>query len=339
MKFAVIGRNFVVDSMMSAASRIPGLEAAAIYSRTADGAREFGENYGVERRYTDISALAGDPDVDFVYIASPNYAHFEQSRLMLESGKHVFCEKPLVPTAAEADELYSLARARGLVLMEAMMPAHTPALEDLRSLLSRIGSVRQAHFAFCQYSSRYDKFRAGIVENAFRPELCNGSLMDLGVYCAELAVMLFGAPLSAEGSACFLSTGADAAVSAVLRYPDMTASLSCSKVSQATLPSYIQGEDGSIEIDFVSHPEKFTLKLRSGEVEQIDATPDLPIMCYELEDMMRAVEQARRGERSVADKYEAYTRDTVALLEQIRLSAGINFTPAGVTGGKCQGFR
>lgn len=324
MNFAIIGRNFVVDSMMQAAALIPELTPVAIYSRTEEGAREFGEKYAIDRRYTDLSDLAADPDVDFVYIASPNSLHFSQAKQMLEAGKHVFLEKPLVPTAAEADELYSLARKNELVLMEAMMPAHTPSLAVLRSLLPRIGKVRNFALSFCQYSSRYDKFRAGIVENAFRPELCNGSFMDLGVYCAELAVLLFGAPQSFVGSAYFLSTGVDGVYSAVLTYPEAVGTITSSKITQATLPSYIQGEEGSIEIDFVSHPEKFTLKLRSGETELIDATPKLPVMCYELADMIAAIKESRTGIRTIADKFESYTRDTVSLLERRRVGPAAN---------------
>ena len=321
MKLGVIGRNFVVDSMMQAVSLTPGLEIGAIYSRTKEGADLFGDKYGVERRYTDLADLANDPEIEAVYIASPNYAHYAQAKLMLEAGKHVFLEKPFTPTLAETRELFDLAREKGVVLLEAMMPAHSPALAKIRELLPRLGTLRQAQFGFCQYSSRYDKFRAGIVENAFKPELCNGALMDLGVYCAEMLVMLFGMPRVVSADSIFLSTGVDGATTALLRYPDMSAVLSASKITQATLPSFVAGENGTLEIDWMSHPEKFVLKLRGAEPEYIDATPSLPTMCYELADFMRCIE-----DRALADEFEHYTLATVDLLEQIRKAAGIDFS-------------
>ncbi|MBQ3100784.1 MAG: Gfo/Idh/MocA family oxidoreductase [Clostridia bacterium] len=321
MNLGVIGRNFVVDSMMQAVSLTPGVNIKAIYSRTKEGADIFGEKYGVSRRYTDLCGLAADDEVDAVYIASPNYAHYGQAKLMLSAGKHVFLEKPFTPTLAEARELFDLARRQGVVLLEAMMPAHSPALEEIRELLPRLGVLRQAHFSFCQYSSRYDKFRAGIVENAFRPELCNGALMDLGVYCAEMLVMLFGMPKVVSADSVFLSTGVDGETTALLRYPETTAVLSASKITQATLPSFVAGENGTLEIDWMSHPEKFTLKLRGCDPEIVDAAPALPTMCYELADFLRCIE-----DRSLADRFERYTLDTVALLEEIRKSAGINFS-------------
>lgn len=324
MKLGVIGRNFVVDSMMEAARLTGGVEIAAIYSRTAEGAADFAARYGVRRCYTDLGGLAADPDVDAVYIASPNYAHFEQARLMLSAGKHVFLEKPLTPTLDEARRLFALARERSVVLLEAMMPAHSPALSVIRELLPRLGRIRSAQFSFCQYSSRYDKFRRGIVENAFRPELCNGALMDLGVYCAEMLVMLFGLPERIKADATFLDTGVDGVTSALLGYPDMTAVLSCSKITQATLPSFVAGEEGTLEIDWMSHPEKFILKLRGREPEPIDATPDLPVMCYELADLLRCIE-----DRCLAGQFESWTLGTVELLERIRHSAGIEFKARG----------
>ena len=324
MKLGVIGRNFVVDSMMQAVSLTPGIEIGAIYSRTAEGADLFGDKYGVKSRYTDLCGLAADPDIDAVYIASPNYAHYEQAKLMLSAGKHVFLEKPFTPTLAETRELFRLAKQRGVVLLEAMMPAHSPALGRIRELLPGLGTVRQVRFGFCQYSSRYDKFRAGIVENAFRPELCNGALMDLGVYCAEMLVMLFGMPKVISADSVFLSTGVDGETTALLRYPDATAVLSASKITQATLPSFVAGENGTLEIDWMSHPEKFVLKLRGAEPEYIAATPALPTMCYELADFVRCIEDP-----TLAGEFECYTLDTVELLEKIRRAAGIEFKARG----------
>lgn len=52
-------------------------------------------------------------DVDAVYVASPNTAHAEHARAALAAGKHVLCEKPLVLTAEQAQELFDLARDRG----------------------------------------------------------------------------------------------------------------------------------------------------------------------------------------------------------------------------------
>ena len=175
--FAVIGRNFVVDSFLEAAAERDDVRLLAVYSRREDTGRAFAEKHGAERVYTDLSALAADGDLDFVYVASPNLCHEAQTVALLRGGKHVLVEKPASPTRAGFDRMCKAADESGRVLMEAMMPAHMPAMQVVRDWLPRIAPVRTADFSYCQYSSRYDKFKAGVVENAFDPTLGNGALM------------------------------------------------------------------------------------------------------------------------------------------------------------------
>ena len=160
--FAVIGRNFVVDDFLAAAAERRDVRLLGVYSRRADTGRAFADKHGAERVYTDLDALSGDGDLDFVYVASPNICHEAQTVRLLEGGRHVLVEKPAAPTLAGFDRMAASAERNGRVLMEAMMPAHMPALETVRAWLPRIAPVRTADFSYCQYSSRYDKFKARI---------------------------------------------------------------------------------------------------------------------------------------------------------------------------------
>ena len=129
IRLAVIGRNFVVDSMIEAMKHVPELELCGICSRSAEGAREFGERYGIDpaHRYVGIHALAHAEDIDAVYIATPNTVHAAQAVAMLESGKHVLVEKPAAVSAKELGHMTAAAKRNGKILMEAMMPLYTPA--------------------------------------------------------------------------------------------------------------------------------------------------------------------------------------------------------------------
>lgn len=64
-----------------------------------------------------------------------------------------------------------------------MRPDFDPAFDMIKNALPRIGKIRRASFEFCQYSSRYDRFKDGIIENAFNPALGNAAVSDIGVYC------------------------------------------------------------------------------------------------------------------------------------------------------------
>ena len=91
----------------------------AVGSRSLDKAMAFAADHGIPRAYESYAELAGDPDVDVVYVASPHSDHFSSAKLCLEAGKSVLVEKPLTTSPADTEELINLASDRGLFLMEA----------------------------------------------------------------------------------------------------------------------------------------------------------------------------------------------------------------------------
>ena len=74
------------------------------------------QEYGASGRYTDWHDLLADDAVDTVYVAAPNFLHYEVSKAALEAGKDVICEKPLTSAYDEAAELASLAEERERML-------------------------------------------------------------------------------------------------------------------------------------------------------------------------------------------------------------------------------
>ena len=81
---------------------------------------EFGAKHDVspERCYGDYAMLAADPDVDIVYVASIHPKHRAHVMMLLESGKHVLCEKPMGVCAREIREMVDKAREKGVFMME-----------------------------------------------------------------------------------------------------------------------------------------------------------------------------------------------------------------------------
>ncbi len=187
-----------------------------------------------------------------MYIASPNAYHFAQSKLFLQNGKHVFCEKPIVTKAAEYDELLSFADKSGLIYAEAIMSRHYKGRKKLFKGLSQIGNISAARINFCQRSSRYDAFMAGEHMNIFDMSLCAGTLMDLGVYCVYAAVDMFGMPKNIKACASFFENGADKSGSAIFEYDGFTAVLTYSKAGQSVSDSEIVGDSGVLKIGSVS---------------------------------------------------------------------------------------
>lgn len=357
IRLAVIGRNFVTDRMLSAAAYVPELKLSGICSRTAEGAREFAERYGIDasHRYVGIAGLCRAKDIDAVYIATPNSLHEEQAVRLIDSGKHVLVEKPAATSAEAFRRMMRAAKNSGVILMEGMMPVHMPGYAVVRRLLRYITPVRRASLSYLQYSSRYDRYKSGTVENAFRPELGGGSLMDIGVYCAAFAEGILGTPRSLSAEALFLDNGIDGEGAAILMYNGMMAELGYSKITDSVVPSQLCGEGGCISVDSVSRPRFIALTLRDGTVRRFDAgrldlsqyspmklddgalasieigadgkTPSdavevLPDMTHELRRFVHLIE---RGSLQLAEREQYHTEATLGILDGIRSCCDIKF--------------
>ena len=144
MKFAVIGTFWLSENFIKALQNVEGVEYFAQYSRSLEKAKSFSEKFGNVKLFDDLEALASDPEIDAVYIASPNALHYPQAKLMLEHKKHVLVEKPATMTKSEFDTLCEIADKNNVIVLEAMMNAHMPHLNDLKNIVSNQENIVSA---------------------------------------------------------------------------------------------------------------------------------------------------------------------------------------------------
>lgn len=90
----------------------------------------------------DIVAVAADSSIDAVFLAVPTPSHFDLSATMLESGKHVFCEKPAVKTMDQWNQLQQLREKTGRVFYIDYLYTCSPSIRFIKKNLSRIGDLR-----------------------------------------------------------------------------------------------------------------------------------------------------------------------------------------------------
>lgn len=322
IRFAVVGTNWITDHFIEAAQQLNSFHLEAIYSRTEEKAKEFADKYDVETVYTSIEELARNKNVDAIYIASPNVLHKEQAIMFMQHGKHVLCEKPLASNYAEVEEMVKAANENNVLLMEALKTTSLPNFAAIKDHLHKIGTVRRFFASYCQYSSRYDAYKEGTVLNAFKPELSNGALMDIGIYCVYPLVALFGQPTSISAMGFKLETGVDGQGSLLLGYENMDAVLMYSKITNSYVPSEIQGEEGCIIIDKIHTPEKVEIRYNDGRIEDITRPQDTASMYYEA----KAFIEACMEKRSQVDtnKHE-YSLTTAAILEEARKQIGVTY--------------
>lgn len=254
IRFGVVGTNFITDWVIAGAREDERFVLEAVCSRTRERGEEFAARHGIPRVFTSLEAMAACDTVDAVYIATPNSTHAEYALLCMSHGKHVLCEKPMAANAREVRLMTEASQRHGVALMEAMKSTLSPSFAAVRENLHRIGTPRRYFASFCQYSSRYDMFKQGTVLNAFRPELANGAMMDIGVYTVYPLAVLFGRPKSVHAQGIVLSSGVDGQGAVNLQYDGMNATLLYSKIANSHLPAEIEGEEGNILIDRIQTP-------------------------------------------------------------------------------------
>ncbi len=324
IKLGIIGTNFVSDWLCDAVDLTDGIENAAVYSRTREKGQEFAANHSIPSVYTDMEAFLSS-DIDAVYIASPNFLHHDHAVNAARHEKHILLEKPAALDVAELDDIFVEADKNGVKVIEAMRPAHDPVLEMARGELGSIGTLRRAVFDFCQYSSRYDRFKRGEILNAFNPALGNAAVMDIGVYAIHTCVSLFGRPAGIFSKSVKLHNGMEGMGSVFVDYGEFQAEIVYSKITDSAMPSVITGEDGYIMLGKLSTMESLSVKKRGGE-EKILSSGRFPAggkasnMIYEVADFVKIV----NGELSV-EKFNENTRLTMEIINEIRRQNDIVF--------------
>lgn len=320
VRFGVVGTNWITEEFIKAASEVNGFELTAVYSRTQERAEEFANKYGVKNLFTNLEMMAESDIIDAVYIASPNSLHAQQAIIFLNEKKHVLCEKPIASNSNELELMISTAKANNVLLMEALKTTLLPNFKIVQDQLHKIGKVRKYIASYCQYSSRYDKYKEGIILNAFRPEFSNGSLMDIGIYCIYPLVVLFGKPDEVKATGVMLNSGVDGEGSILLKFKDKEAVVIFSKISNSYVPAEIQGEEGNILLDKIHTPEKVEIIYRNRERENITQPQGTNTMYYEVKEFIDLIES---GKTESSTNSHHHSMIVMEILEDARKQIGV----------------
>lgn len=248
MKLCAVGTGFITKSMLEEFSRSQHLNCTSICSRQESKGLAMGEPFGITKVYTSLEDMLSDPEVEAVYIASPNALHYPQTKAALLAGKHVLCEKPFATTAAQAAEMIALAKEKHLLLFETITLAHHPNYAKVKELLPQLGPLKTVIANFCQYSSRYPALLAGQVSPVLDPAYCGGALMDINLYNIHFVAGLFGKPEDLHYFPNVYENGVDTSGSLVLRYPGFTCLCVGAKDSAAENGVQIVGQNGYIKV-------------------------------------------------------------------------------------------
>jgi len=205
IRWGILGTGNIAGQFARGLRRCPQAVLAAVGSRSAHKACQFGRQFHILRCHGSYEKLVQDPAVDVVYIATPHSLHIDNMILALEAGKAVICEKPLAIDQVQAREAIALARRQRLFLMEAMWTKFLPPFVKLRQMLARgiIGDVRivSADLGFCLEPDPRSRL--------FDSNLGGGCRLDVGIYPIWLATTILGVPRGISSEVYIGSTGVD----------------------------------------------------------------------------------------------------------------------------------
>lgn len=310
-----------IAAAMTADLQLVGARVVAVGSRDAERAAAFAERFGIRTSHAGYEALVADPEVDIVYVATPQTRHAADALLAIEAGKHVLVEKPFAMNAAEARRIVDAAERRGVVALEAMWTRFLPHMARIRELIANgaIGELRSLVATHEQALAHLPGHRL------LDPALGGGALLDLGVYPVSFAWDLFGAPSSTHALGTFTDSGVDARTSVLFGYPGgQHAVLHTAMDAKGGTRASILGSAGRIEIgEWWFAPTSATVFDTVGEVvEEIDGAVDgrgMQFQALELERLLAA------GERSTPLLTPEASVGIMATLDDIRSRIGLRY--------------
>lgn len=240
---AHIGTATVIPAMQQGAY----CEVTAIASRDLAKGQYVARQLGIPKSYGSYEELLADPDIDAIYNPLPNHLHVPWSIKALEAGKHVLCEKPIAPTAAEAQKLVDAAKQYpDLKVMEAFMYRFHPQWQQALQLVrdGSIGTLRTVQSFFSYYNDDPHNIRN-------IAEVGGGGMLDIGCYNVSLSRFIFGAePRRVSAIVEYdpqLNT--DRLDSGILDFGNGTATFTCSTQLTPYQRVNIFGTGGRIEIE------------------------------------------------------------------------------------------
>ena len=278
---AKIAQDWVIPALLKSHET----EVVAISSRQIDQAKAVAKRFSIAKAYGSLEALVSDPNVDAVYIPTPNNCHVDNAVVAVLAGKHVLCEKPLAMNALEAEKLVAVQAQTGLQVSEAFMVRYHPRWVAAREIVQsgRLGDVTQIHATYSVLNENPDDIR-------FDPELGGGSLGDVGVYPITAARFLFADEPFAATARFQMDKpdGVDVAVAGMLEFPNNRNLLFSGALRQAWAHWIIvTGTKGWIEIPISVWPDptvETVIRLRGQSVlsdENVETLKFPPTNQYE----------------------------------------------------------
>lgn len=317
IRWGIMGPGKIAHKFARDLKEVSYTELYAVASRHHGRAEAFASAYGAPKAFGNYEALAADPNVDAVYIATPHAFHAYYSMMCLSRGKAVLCEKPLAMNATQVEKMISASKAHRVLLMEAMWTAFLQhfqaAMQKIREgVVGEIISI-EADFGFCSPYKPESRL--------FNKQMGGGSLLDIGIYPLFLSLSLLGKPVDVEAHATFFETGADSSCHITLHYDhNMKAHLFSTLLKDTPTVAVVKGSKGTLTIHRLFHESSSFSIEKDGKTELFTFTNRGQGFVHEIEHFCTLL---RMGETESPVMTFDTSRSLIGMLDQVRDKIGL----------------
>lgn len=285
IKWGILSTGTIAKNFAKTA-RAMGQEVTlqAVASRGREGAQAFAEEHGIPVYHDSYEALANDPQVDIVYVATPHSRHAQDMEMLIRAGKPVLCEKSFTTDAKQAKEIFNLAADRRVFVMEAFWTKLIPLYREIERVIAA-GEIGEIRTLTAQYG--YTTAREA---RKFDAALAGGTLLDIGIYAIGFACMLLGYSFDDVISQLVMNeAGTDTTDAIILRRGRVAAQLMCTIGANMPVHGAIYGTKGRIDIPEFKNPQRATVYVDGQAPREIEHAFEVNGYEYEIREAQRCV--------------------------------------------------
>ena len=323
IRWGILGAGRIARKFASDLKLVEAAELIAIGSRTKQSAEEFNQDFPVKYLHDSYEALAQNPEVDVVYIATPHNLHYENTLLCLRHNKAVLCEKPFAMNLRQSKEMIDFAKEKKLFLMEALWTKFHPHYIKTMEMIGQgqLGEIKAVlvNFGF--------KPMPPIPARLFDPALGGGTVMDIGIYNVFMAMSVLGKPDHIDAVMTPAATGVDEQCAITFRYNNGgLAQLFSTFSSNLATEAEICGIAGRIRLTSRFYEPSSTLEYYKDRVDSREVIPVHKEQGFGYQYEARHVNDCLR--RGLTESPVITFTDTLLLMEtldKIRAIAGIHY--------------
>ncbi len=318
--WGIIGIGRIAEKFAKDLATVENATLSSVASTSLERAKDFALRHHATNAYGSYEEIFNAKDLDAIYIATPHTSHAKCTKLCLNNGIAVLCEKPFAMNEEEVKSMIELAHEKNTFLMEALWTRFLPSTKKVLELVESgiIGKIKtlQADFGFIPPFLPERR--------VLNPDFGGGAFLDIGLYPAFISMLLLGYPSNIIAASTKGPTGVDETTTFIYQYDDHAiANLSCTFGAHTNTEAIIYGTLGQIHMKRKFHESKeITLQLLDGVEETFHFPRETFGYNYEIEEVNECLRQGK----TESDLWPlSQSLKFIQLLDKTREKAGISY--------------